>query len=133
LLNLYESEATLPDDCGVAERTGVQMRKEQGVSMDDFSDIDLGIRVEGCGPIAAEDIEKKVQLKDWPYDRWMTVIKILSAREYQEVCTDLEVDIVGNGKDACDEEYFLAEDSARIRFIWGCNDDWQKGVSTCSR
>ena len=96
------------------------------MDQDDFSDVDLGMHIDG--PITANDIGKKVRLLEGLGNQWMTVIKVLSWQEYKDLCMDPEVDFVGNGEFACDGEYLLAKDAEGKRYIWGCNDDWQKGI-----
>ena len=97
---------------------------------DDFSEVDPGLRNEERGPIKPEDKGKRVRFFERLGNQWMTVLKVLSGQEYKELCRNPEIDFVGNGEDACDGEYFLAEDSAGKLCIWACNDDWQKGIPT---
>jgi hypothetical protein len=97
---------------------------------DDFSEVDPRLRNVERGPITPEDKGKRVRFFERLGNQWMTVLKVLSGREYPELCRDPEVEFVGDGKNALEDEYFLAKDAAGKRYIWGCNDDWQKGIPT---
>jgi len=95
----------------------------------DFSEVDPGLRNEERGPIKPEDKGKRVRFFERLGNQWMTVLKVLSGQEYSELFRDSEIESVGPGR-GFDNEYFIAEDAAGKRYIWGCNDDWQKGTST---